>query len=557
MTELVGYAGRMSVARGESLDVHVAGRTERAECWVDVYRVVGCADAKFAPALEHVERTGPVPLLRYGPDAVCDRLGPGDADVTGCGWPAARALDAIPDAWPSGLYLAQFTDADEPTGRPSELLGQDALFVVRPRADAPTSSVLVQLPVATWNAYHMWQNRNLYIGDVGDRMGDDAPQLRAHRLSFQRPGLGLAPRSRIHCFPPTACMYVMPFVQWAREEGLELDWCAGTDIAQGLVDLDRYRLVVTLGHDEYWPREQRDRVEDHVARGGNAAFFGGNMCYWQIRLADDGSAIECYKRAADPHLYSGFGGRPLDPRYRDPATHPEHDNSDVTVEWHSAPLHRPPTTLTGVSMRNDDGAPPAERADPPVHCGATWWWENFDGPERPSKGFTVLDAEHWAFAGTDLAAGDEFGAEQKVIGFECDGLDVEFVDGRPQPPMRDGAPAGVEILAYADCRDWAEIDYTQDPPAPTPGCRLNKAAFGGVVTMVTFQSPAGGRVFTAPVTDWPHALIELVDYTDYRAAEPRVAPPSAAARAITANVLAELGGVEARSRAARGAVDAG
>jgi hypothetical protein len=557
VSEYVGYVGSMSVARGGELTVHVATRAEREQCWADVYRVVGCADRQFAPRLEHVARTGPVRALRYAPDERCERLGPGDADVDGCGWPGQRILDAIPDEWPTGLYLVQFTDAEQPTGRQSERVGQDALVVVRPRADAPTSPVLVQLSVATWNAYHLWQNRSLYVGDVGDRTGAEAAHLRAHRVSFHRPGIGLTRPSNIPVFERKACMYVLPFVEWANEQGLELDYCSGLDIDRGRVELERYRLLVTLGHDEYWTRGQRDRVEAYVAEGGNAAFFGGNMAYWQIRLTDDETAIECYKRTADPHEPMGFGGMPLDPRYRDPELFPDHDNRDVTVEYHTPPLNRPPTTLTGVSMRNDDGAPEHERADPPMYCGACWWWENFGGPERPAKGFTVMRADHWAFAGTGLADGDEFGAEQKVIGFECDGLDVELVDGLPVPTLRDGAPSGIEILAYADCRDWAEADFSQVPTVRTPGRRLNQAALGGVVPLVTFRTEGGGRVFTAPATDWPHALVELVDYTDYRAASRRIAPACREVRAITANVLAELGGVEARSRAAAASDSAG
>lgn len=543
--EYVGYAGSITVARGGALTVHVATRAEREDCWADVYRIVGCAEHAFAPRLEHVARTGPVRAFRYAPDAVCERLGPGDADVVGCGWPGRRIVDVIPDEWESGLYLVQFTDAEQPTGRPSERVGQDTLFVLRPRVDAPTSPVLVQLSVATWNAYHLWQNRSLYIGDVGDLSGAEAAHLRAHRVSFHRPGIGLTRPSNITAFEPKAYMYVLPFIEWAGEEGLELDYCGGVDIDRGDVELDRYRLLVTLGHDEYWTRRQRDLVEAYVADGGNAAFFGGNMAYWQIRLADEGRTVECWKRTADPHEPMGFGGMPLDPLYRDPTLHPEHDNRDVTVEYHTPPLNRPPTTLTGVSMRNDDGAPEHERADPPMYCGACWWWENFGGPERPSKGFTVMRAEHWAFEGTGLADGDEFGAEQKLIGFECDGLDVELVDGLPVPTFRDGAPEGIEILAFADCRDWAEIDYSQDPPVRTPGRRLNQAALGGVVPLVTFRSPGGGCVFTAPVTDWPHALVELVSYTDYRAQPPRIAPACPQVRAITANVLRRLGGVGA------------
>jgi hypothetical protein len=102
-------------------------------------------------------------------------------------------------------------------------------------------------------------------------------------------------------------------------------------------------------------------------------------------------------------------------------------------------------------------------------------------------------------------------------------------------------------LAYADCSEWAEVDYSVDPLVCTPGRRLNRAALGGVGTMVVWSSPGGGMVLTAPVTDWPRAL---VDFRDYAAPGTplRISPASLEARVITGNVLYRLGGVLPKSR---------
>jgi hypothetical protein len=47
---------------------------------------------------------------------------------------------------------------------------------------------------------------------------------------------------------------------------------------------------VSVGHDEYWSAGMRDAVEAHVARGGGAAFFSGNVAYWRIRYEDGHTA---------------------------------------------------------------------------------------------------------------------------------------------------------------------------------------------------------------------------------------------------------------------------
>ena len=42
----------------------------------------------------------------------------------------------------------------------------------------------------------------------------------------------------------------------------------------------------------------RDAVEAFIAGGGNAAFFSGNTCWWQVRFEDDWAMV-CFKYRAD------------------------------------------------------------------------------------------------------------------------------------------------------------------------------------------------------------------------------------------------------------------
>lgn len=531
---LAGYATRPSVAQGEPLRLHVASATAPA-CAVDLYRVVGC-EPDFTLRLELQARAEAACEPRYGRGVGAgDRLGPGDADLAGCRWPAQTVLEAVPEDWPSGLYLAQLTTAERPTGRPSDRLGEDVLLIVRPAQPGSVSRTLVQVSVATWSAYHIWRDRNLYIGDVDDPTGAESTRLRAHRVSFHRPGLGLSPTHNIPWWPPKGRLYVPPLIEWLTSEQRELEWCSGLDLHDGTVSLEPYRLLVTVGHDEYWSARQRDVVEAFTAGGGNAAFLGGNLAHWQIRYDDDGAGFACYKRdvAGLEDLYPAPGERlprPLDPQWRDPQEHPEHDNSDVTVQFWSDPLHRSAASMTGASMQHGDG----------VVAGAAWWWENLGGPARPPVGFTVLEPDHWLFDGTGLRAGDVFGVEQKLVGYECDGVDVAWADGRPEPSGREATPAGLELLAYADCRDWGGVDYVGDEPTPIEGT-TSRGGMGGVATLVSFTTPGGGAVVTTSVTDWANALVSTVDYTRHREEHPPVCPPSEEVRQITRNVLERLG----------------
>src|SRR5207248_3969390 len=103
--------------------------------------------------------------------------------------------------------------------------------------------------------------------------------------------------------------------------------------------LGRYRLLLSVGHDEYWSKEMRDAVEGFTASGGNVAFFSGNVCWWQVRFENDDRTMVCYK-------YAG----PDDPSHcniNDPET--ATDPSRVTVNWRSPPVNRPENAMTGVS----------------------------------------------------------------------------------------------------------------------------------------------------------------------------------------------------------------
>ena len=74
--------------------------------------------------------------------------------------------------------------------------------------------------------------------------------------------------------------------------------------------LKAYRLVLSVGHDEYWSWQMRDQVERARDHGVNLMFLGSNAAYWQVRFepAYNGVAdrtLVCYKETRN--------AGPLDP----------------------------------------------------------------------------------------------------------------------------------------------------------------------------------------------------------------------------------------------------
>jgi hypothetical protein len=476
--------------------------------------------------------------VRYPNQSPGERLGPGDADEWGCGWPV-QSLGTVSSSWRSGLYVLQFTDRETPQAVSTLPLGQEAFIVVRPTNGEPGSTALFQLNVNTWAAYHMWRNRSLYAGRTNS--GERFDELRASKVSFRRPGTGFGlPNETVTSPSPPKAAYAVAFIDWIEREGLSVDCCTGQDVSAGNVGLDDYRTVISVGHDEYWSRGQFDAVSAYRSRGGNTVFFGGNLAYWRVRECDEGTGIECYKRSAgSAEVHLTEAEEPLDRIYPGSG-----DAEELTTEmwWLSEQATIP---LTGVYMHVKDPAGPQNLA------GAAWWWEEVGGPGRPAKGFTVVEPEHWAFEGTGLRVGDNFGADVKLIGHEADGLLLDYDSSPPRLTMSDGALAGTQLLAYADCREWGEYDFSVWPPRRRPGEQVSNCAFGGSVTMIhRHREDAGeGMLFVAPVNDWAFGLTRSLDWTDTRNVEPEVREANPTVVQVTRNVLARCG-LEPRPRCA-------
>ncbi len=341
-----------------------------------------------------------------------------EADCAGPEW----TLD-VPRDWPSSLYAASFgsTDPDD-----------DVYFVVRP-SGPPRDALLVSVPFLTWQAY----NR---AGVPGEGLYPTEGQDRAGRVTFDRPGGGPAGH------------WEDRFYHWLSRTGIPVDYCSNLDLHEDPGALLRgRRLLVIAGHDEYWTRRMRDAAEAFVAGGGNIAFFGGNTCWWQTRLADGGRTRVCHRDAL------------LDPMAAV-------DPSLVTVEWTSAPVSRPENTLTGVSFRRGAGC-----------------WEDMNAVK--SEAYTVRFAGHWVFEGTGLGDGDTFG--RGAIGYETDAADHTEVDGVPLATGADGTPAEFAILATADRRHWRSLGQ------------------GGHATMGIMRRGAG-TVFNAATIGWGDAIDDPV-----------------------------------------------
>jgi hypothetical protein len=413
-----GYTDRLSYVAGEEIAFHVSSRAE-----------------KFG--LE-IARLGAERAVVWKKDDLPGKLHPVPANASshGCGWPAAFTLK-VPPGWKSGYYSGRL-QVQLPDGKTA---ASELFFVVRPSEPGKETKILLQLSTNTYNAYTNWGGYSLYAYN-----GRDGVQGR--RVSFDRPQ-----HSQF-------ANWELPFVQWAEKAGYRIDYCANSDLEFHPGLLKQYRLVLSVGHDEYWSAPMRGSLEKFVEAGGNVAFFSGNVCCWQVRSEEGGRALVCWKQAwkEDPYYLRG-----------------KHDL--LSSLWSHHLVKRPENALTGV--------------------GFLWGgYHRSHGQFMEGSGaFTAHRPDHWLFEGTGLKRGDAFGGKDTVVGYECDGCELAWKDGLPYPTHRDGTPKTFEVLATCPAR-WHPDDCEWYE-------KWEKGRTGNAVLGVYTR---GGTVVTAGTTDWSHGL---------------------------------------------------
>ncbi len=423
-----GYAGQVSYAPGETLALHTS--TTGSTYSVRISRV-GMETKEVFAKKAIAGRPHPIPE---------------DASSKGCRWPVSFELE-IPSDWKSGYYEVTLSTQDSGgkfIHRGRRTAESSCYFVLRPSTPGKNSKILLQLATNTYNAYNNWGGSSLY-GYHG-RHG-----LQGHEVSFLRPPRSLFSR------------WEADFVKWAEAAGYELDYCSNMDLALRPEIAEPYRLILSVGHDEYWSWEMRDTIENFAAKGGNVAFFSGNTCCWQVRYEAESQSLVCWKQ-----------GYNQDPVFT------ADDKSRLSSLWSHHLIGRTENSMTGVGF---------------IHGG----YHKSHGQHMEGSGaFTLHRTDHWAFAGTDLAPGDALGGADTIVGYECDGCEIEWKDGLPFPTHADGTPKSFRILGTAPAT-WAAGDSVWYDRWPS-------LDHSGHAVMGVYETDGGGTVFTSGTTDWAHGL---------------------------------------------------
>ncbi len=254
-TRIEGFASHTSIRTGEKIDFFVS--TDPPTPFViDLYRL-GYYQGKGG---RHMQRLGP---FRGKPQPTPPV---GDQRLRECRWEPCIRFE-IPRQWVSGVYLGKLSATKH---RYQSYL----IFIVR---DDRACDFLFQCSDNTWQAYNAWpDNYSLYIND----REDGKILVSGVKVSFDRP-YGKYTQILDNPLSQGSGEYLLwefPLAFWMERHGYDASYCSNVDVHSDPKCLTRAKAFLSVGHDEYWSREQYDRVMAAVKAGVNVAFLSGNTC---------------------------------------------------------------------------------------------------------------------------------------------------------------------------------------------------------------------------------------------------------------------------------------
>jgi N,N-dimethylformamidase beta subunit-like, C-terminal len=322
-TVITGYASETSVAPGQSFHLHVAApagsRYRVLVHRLGWYQGVGGRLIMCIPGCRssHAATAQPPPTT---PDSV--------TGLFRAPWRMTDRVEIPPDAV-SGYYEAKLEIVG---GAHAGAVGSIPL-IVRQSPAAPASTILVQVPVNTWEAYNRWGGKSLY---------QFGTSMHVVEVSFDRP-------FDQQTFHDMVTKLELPWVRFLERNGIDISYQTDIDTDTAPGSLLQHRLVFAIGHDEYWTQRMRDAFNRALALSTNL-MFGSNSGEWRMRYAADRRTIVEWR---DPSI-DPVHNRRLDNGFFSTFGEPECKLMGVQHQWAAQrDLTAPPTSYTVVGPSSD------------------------------------------------------------------------------------------------------------------------------------------------------------------------------------------------------------
>ncbi|MBV9808688.1 MAG: choice-of-anchor D domain-containing protein [Solirubrobacterales bacterium] len=444
--EIEGYASLTSVNQGGTIQFMVS-TSASAQYNLDIYRMgwypngtnpdgTSCSPSCGGRLMQHVG-----PLAGVVQPACPQDQNSSDATygMTECHWSPSYTLN-VPSGWTTGAYLVKLTRLDDG-------LQNYMTFVVR--ADGDNAPIAYSLDVNTWQAYNYWGgagNNDVGISLYG-RVNDVSQAVlngsRAYTVSFDRPyevngsvdGAG------------NLMIWDFPMIRWLESQGYNIDYVTDVDLDANPSVLSGHRVLVNVGHDEYYSDNMRNAVVNGIASGVNMAFFSANDIYQRVVMQPD------FSGASDRRVFDDKGAL----------------SGSTTYEWrYLTPTPKPENAILGV-MQNGVAT---------------------------SEPYLIHDASSWIYNGTGLVnytgngttgvvtSGPGQNALPGLVGYE---FDENAANCSCLSSYASSEPAGLDEVGHSNV------------PASDNGVQAWSDA-------TLYTAPSGAQVFAAGTIQWAFAV---------------------------------------------------
>ncbi|QYF72838.1 DUF4082 domain-containing protein [Cryobacterium sp. PAMC25264] len=247
-----GFSTDISVENGATIEFKID--TDASNYTIDLYRT-GWYQGLGARKVASVTPSAARPQTQ--PQCLSDL----STELYDCGNWGVSASWLVPDDAVSGVYVALLRRPD--TGGESHII-----FIVRDQSSG--SDVLFQTSDPTWQAYNSYGGSDFYEG---------AANGRAYKISYNRPFVTRAGTTKRDFYFSSEFAQV----RFMERNGYDVSYFSGIDTDRFGSLLANHRVLLSVGHDEYWSGAQRANLFAARDAGVNLQFLTGNTGYWRTR----------------------------------------------------------------------------------------------------------------------------------------------------------------------------------------------------------------------------------------------------------------------------------
>ncbi len=224
-----GYVEKFSYLPGEKMKAFIHSNKDTDPCRLDVYDIYGHVAFSVRAILKTQNVTNP------------------DPSIQGYGYSHASEFE-IPSGTKSGIYLIE----------------KKIPFVIR---TLQSVDLTIVYPSNTDNAYAIAGGKSLYS------------KPKSSIVSFHR--------------PMELQWQALTGLKWfATLNNLSINYISDSDM-DDYASIQNSKIIVLVGHSEYWTRKARKNFDRFVDEGKHAIILSGNTMWWQVRYATH--QMICYK----------------------------------------------------------------------------------------------------------------------------------------------------------------------------------------------------------------------------------------------------------------------